>query len=146
MKSATTRNRNQRRRQNRSRKSIGGSSSGGDHHLNVYKSKNISTQQNTDPSYAEVGIVHVSDSTGISIVRDFATGVANMIGKKGFDNGPIQQLRNKTLKTINEILSEQTSQSGKDCKICNLRMEIDQTQPGLIYHHVSGTLLEKRDK
>jgi hypothetical protein len=114
------------------------------HHLNLYKSKNISTQQNTDPSFVEVGIVHLSDSTGISIVRDFATGVANMVGKKGFDNGPIQQLRNKTLKTLSEMLSEHERQSGKECKICSLRMEIDQNQPGLIYHHVHGTLVEKR--
>ena len=143
MKSLKSRN----RRRNKSAKSKSTFSGGSpDHHLNVYRSNNISTQQNADPSYAEVGIVHVSDSTGISIVRDFATGVANMIGKKGFDNVPIQQLRNKTLKALNDILTEQTSQSGKECKICNLRMEIDQTQPGLIYHHVFGTLLAKRDK
>lgn len=142
MKSKTNRPRNQKKTRNK--RPMSGGASNDTHHLNLYKSKNISTQQNTDQSFVEVGIVHLSDSTGISIVRDFATGVANMVGRKGFDNGPIQQLRNKTLKTLSEILSEHATQSGKECKICNLRMEIDQTQPGLIYHHVHGTMVEKR--
>jgi hypothetical protein len=143
MKSKTNRSCN--RKKTRSKRPItDGGASGDNHHLNLYKSKNISTQQNTDPSFTEVGIVHLSDSTGISIVRDFATGVANMVGRKGFDNGPIQQLRNKTLKQLSEIISEHATQSGKECKLCGLRMEIDQNQPGLIYHHAHGTLLEKR--
>lgn len=141
MKSKNNRSRNQKK--TRTNRQIAGGAPD-THHLNLYKSKNISTQQNTDPSFVEVGIVHLSDSTGISIVRDFATGVANMVGRKGFDNGPIQQLRNKTLKTLSELLSEHASQSGKECKLCGLRMEIDQNQPGLIYHHAHGTLVEKR--
>lgn len=143
MKSKNNRSR-AKRRQNKTRNNIVGGGSAASDHLNLYKSGNISTQPNTDPSYLEAGVIHHSDSTGISIVRDFATGVANMVGRKGFDNGPIQQLRNKTLKKLSEILSEHKSQSGKECKLCNLRMEIDQNQPGLIYHHVHGTLLEKR--
>jgi hypothetical protein len=137
---------NRLRRQNKTRtkRLITGGGSATSDNLNLYKSGNISTQPNTDPSFVEAGVIHLSDSTGISIVRDFATGVANMVGRKGFDNGPIQQLRNKTLKKLSEILSEHKSQSGKECKLCNLRMEIDQNQPGLIYHHAHGTLVEKR--
>jgi hypothetical protein len=111
---------------------------GGDIALNVFASDRMSTQPNNDNSYKEIGVLHVSDSEAINVARGFATGVSNFFGAKGFDNSLIDGLRNKTLTKVQEILKE----SG-DRKVCNLRMEIDTSNPTLVFHHVYGTLLQR---
>ena len=102
----------------------------------IFMADNISTQPNTDSSYKEVGILHVTDSTAVNIIRGIATNVSNLFGDKGFDNPLIDDLRNSTLEKVKQMIKE-------DQKVCNLRMEIE-AHPKLIFHHVYGTLLSKK--
>ncbi len=140
MKRIKTRNQ-KRGKTRRTRKSIRG---GASYNQNIYTSDFISTQPNADSSFKDAGVIHITDSTGISAVRGTITGWANMIGQKGFDNGPIDDLRNKTLGKLEQLLNDATSKFRKQYKACNVRMELDTSNPTLIFHHVYGTLLEKR--
>lgn len=102
----------------------------------IFITKNISSQQNMDNSYEEIGLVHLTDSTGINIIRDFATGVTNMFGAKGFDNAVYDYARNSALQKMQQKINENQ-------KISNLRMEVsfDKT---VVFVHLYGTLLQKK--
>ena len=78
----------------------------------IFMADNISTQPNTDSSYKEVGILHVTDSTAVNIIRGIATNVSNLFGDKGFDNPLIDDLRNSTLEKVKQMIKE-------DQKVCN---------------------------
>ena len=107
----------------------------------LFKTNRISTQPNVDPNYEETGLVHMSESTGINVVRSTITGFASFLGKKGVDNVIYDKLRNDTLKKLEELLDK-----NPDSKICNLRMEFENPFPDLLYHHVYGTMLGRRPK
>jgi len=85
----------------------------------IFDSTNISTQPNTDMSYKEVGVIHITESAAINALKGFATGVANIFGAKGFDNSVYDKARNLALKKIINQINEKTQ------KICNLRMEVE---------------------
>lgn len=78
------------------------------------------------------------------LVTGTLTGFANIIGQKGFDNGPIDDLRNLTLGKLDQLINDAANRFKKQYKACNVRMELDTSNPALIYHHIYGTLLEKR--
>lgn len=103
----------------------------------IFQSEIISTQPNTDDTYKEVGVVHLTDTAGINALRGFATDLSNFFGSKGFDNPLIDHLRNKTLNRLKDLI-----EPGQ--KVCNLRMEVDSSTPKLMFHHVYGTLLQKK--
>jgi hypothetical protein len=109
---------------------------GGNKEKYVFLTDKITTQPNTDDSYKEIGIIHLTESDAINIIRGFATGVSNIFGAKGFDNSLIDSLRNSTLNRLNGMIEP-------DQKVCNLRMEIDSSNPKLVFHHVYGTLFKK---
>lgn len=129
---------NRRKRRNNKtvnkKKNKGGSSN---MDLNFFPSEKISTQPNFDSSYKEIGVLHITESKGINAVRGLATGISNLFGAKGFDNSVVDTLRNETLANLEKNIK-------KNQKVCNLRMEIDNPDPGLLFHHVYGTLLEKK--
>ena len=127
--------RRQKRRQRGTIKRLKGGANIG---IYVFPTTDISTQPNLDPTYKEVGIIHLSESAGISAVRGFGTGVANMFGSKGFDNSVIDKLRNTSLENLKNILKDLPGH-----KICNLRMEIENSNPVLIFHHMYGTIITK---
>jgi len=102
----------------------------------VFSSEFISTQQNTDASYREVGVVHVTDSTAINAIRGMATGFANFFGKKGFDNRVFDIARNSALTKLEEQIDKRNQ------KVSNLRMEVSSDQT-LVFVHLYGTLLQK---
>ena len=52
----------------------------------IFKTHQISTEPNTDNTFKEIGIIHLSESIAINAARGFITGVANVFGKKGFEN------------------------------------------------------------
>lgn len=114
-----------------------GGDPGADRKTNVFDSTKLSTQLNSDPSYVESGLIHVSESRGINAVRGVITGVTNLFGAKGVDNTIYDLLRNETLEKLTNLLSE-------DEKVCNLRLEFDNPTPGLLFHHAYGTLLKKK--
>ena len=100
----------------------------------IFSSKKISTQQNSDSNYEEIGIVHVTESTAINVIRGAVTGFANFFGSKGFENSVYDIARNNALEKL-------TKQIKDNQKISNLRMEasFDQT---LVFIHLYGTLLQ----
>ena len=111
----------------------------GSSELYIYNSSNISTQQNQDINYKEVGIIHITESGAVNILKGFATGVANIFGSKGFDNSVYDKARNVALSKIMKQINTQTQ------KICNLRMEIENNPASsLFFIHLYGTLLEKK--
>ena len=101
----------------------------------IYPTMQISTQPNTDNSYKEIGIIHITDSQGINYFRNVGTDIANLFGRKGFDNTLVDRLRNDAL---NQLKIKITANQ----KICSLRMEIQESQ-SLFMIHLYGTLLEK---
>ena len=107
--------------------------------LFIFLSKYISTQQNTDMNYREVGVIHITQSGAINIIRGMATGVANIFGKGGFDTSIYDIQRNNALSKITSKINTSTQ------KICNLKMDVENNpQSSSFFIHLTGTLLEKK--
>ena len=119
----------------------GGSSKNADKtNFYIYNSSNISTQQNQDINYKEIGIIHITESGAVNMLKGIATGVANIFGRKGFDNSVYDKARNVALKKIMSQINTQKQ------KICNLRMEVENNPASsLFFIHLYGTLLEIRN-
>ena len=60
----------------------------------IFKSERISTQPCNDPTYKEIGIIHMSDSIAVNLLRDATSDLFNVFGAKGFDNSIYDKLRN----------------------------------------------------
>jgi hypothetical protein len=104
----------------------------------IFKSQGLTTQENRDTNYKEIGIIHITESGAINILRSAATGLFNLVGNKGFDNKIYDETRNKALKKI-------YSQLSNNQKVCNLKMEIENvSESQLFFIHIYGTLLEKK--
>ena len=100
----------------------------------IFPSTKISTQPNTDSSYKEIGIIHITESAAINFIRDSTTEFMNLFGSAGFDNTIYDKCRNKALFKLNCHIK-----NGQ--KVCNMRMEID-SEKSLLFVHIYGTLLE----
>jgi hypothetical protein len=103
----------------------------------IFMTDKISTQPCNDSNYKEIGIIHLSDSMALNMLRNAATGVFNVFGQKGFDNSIYDQLRNGCFTKMNDLLKD-----GQ--RVCNLRVDIERDE-ALIYMHLYGTLLEKME-
>jgi hypothetical protein len=108
---------------------------------NILLNSKISTEPNLDPSYKNIGMIHITDSRGINVIREIGTEIMNIFGNKGFDNQIYDELRNESLDKINNFVN-----SNPNYKISNLRMEFSHVNVNLLVHHVYGTLLEKKIK
>ncbi len=105
---------------------------------NLFFSKKISTEANTDPHYRMIGMVSFSDTAGINALRTIGTDIANFFGRKGFDMSVFDSLRISTLEKIEKLLEPNQ-------KICSCRMEYDQGATGAnIFHHFYGTLFQRK--
>jgi hypothetical protein len=105
--------------------------------LFVYRSTQVSTQANTDPTYSEIGVIHITESAAVNALRAAATDILNVFGKKGFDNTIYDKARNEALAKLMEHVSPNQ-------KVCNLRMEVEnESAAKLFFIHLYGTLLEK---
>lgn len=100
----------------------------------IFNTNRLSTLANTDQRYVETGIIHVTESDASGLFREIGTGVANVFGRKGFDNSIIDKARNKALEKIQSMLKPNQ-------KVCGLRVEMT-NQPNLFFVHLVGTLLE----
>ena len=105
-----------------------------DHH--VFKSKRISTQENTDASYTEIGVIHVTETAGINAIRSIGDQFANVFGAKGFANTVYDEARHGALVKLRSLL-------GDDQKVCNVRLEVQHSTPEMIAVSAYGTLLHK---
>jgi hypothetical protein len=106
-----------------------------DKDLFVFRSDKVSLQQNADPNYKEVGVIHLTESGAVNALRAAATGIFNFVGAKGFDNPVYDTARNYALKKLDGLLEVNQ-------KVCNLRMEVTNEET-VFFVHLYGTLLEK---
>jgi hypothetical protein len=103
----------------------------------IFVTDKISTQPCNDPEYKEIGIIHMSDSIALNILRDVATNFVNLFGKQGFDNTIYDKLRNSCLEKLHNMVK-------KNQKVYNLRIEIERDEK-LICMHLYGTLMESKN-
>ena len=108
----------------------------------------VSTQQNSDPTFTEYGIIHLCDSVAINALRETMTNIANFFGRSGFDSTLYDLARNNCLTRIVNILNvkdKELKDEGKDMelKVCNIRFEMLSIDPSLITINAYGTLLGK---
>jgi hypothetical protein len=108
----------------------------------IFSNAKLSTQENKDPSYIEMGIVHTSESVAINIVRGTVTDIFNVVGLSGFNNTLFDTARDNCLK--NMLLKLDTTYPGRDVKISNIRFEAITIDPTLITMNAYGTVLEKK--
>ena len=114
-------------------------SSKSDNKLFIFPSTYISLQPNTDMNYREVGVVHITQSGAINIIRGLGTGIANIFGKGGFDTSIYDIARNNALEKIMSKINTNNQ------KICNLRMDLENNpESSSFFIHLYGSLLEKR--
>jgi hypothetical protein len=106
-----------------------------------FDDETITNQPNSDASYKECGIVHLTESQPINAFRGLTTGIANFFGNKGFDNPIFDYTRNEALQKIKKIMEEK-----KIDKICNLRMDVDNSDKSLFVINLFGTALRKSDE
>jgi hypothetical protein len=106
---------------------------------NIYLSKQLSTNPNTDPEYQEIGVVHRTEIAGINVMRTLIKRYANVVGLSGVDSSVYVYLRNKILKQLDKFAE-------KDQKIANIRFEFatnERFYSGMVVLHAYGTLYEK---
>jgi len=103
----------------------------------IFKSERISTQPCNDPAYKEIGIIHMSDSIAVNLLRDTTSDLFNVFGAKGFDNSIYDQLRNTCFQKLQDSITANQ-------KICNVRVDIERDK-SLIFMHVYGTLVENKN-
>lgn len=120
----------------RNKKKVGGNID----NVHILSDPRLTTQDNKDSSYNEIGIIHTCESVAINIVRSTATGLFNMFGSKGFDNSIFDIARNDCL---NNMKAKLDSEPGNAYKISNIRFEAITVDPSLITMNAYGTLLIK---
>ena len=111
----------------------------------LFLDSRVSTQQNTDPSFIEYGIIHLCDSVAINALRASITSLFNAFGRSGFDSTLYDLARNNCLTRIINILNIKDNElkaEGKDMdlKVCNIRFEMLSIDPSLITINAYGTL------
>ena len=109
---------------------------GGSNTNNIYLSKHLSTDTNTDPEYTEIGIVHRTEIKGLDLIRDTVTSISNTVGLSGVDSSVYVNLRNTMLTKLEELVE-------KDQKIANIRFDFGHGI-GIVILHAYGTLFEKK--
>lgn len=108
----------------------------------ILENLRLSTQENKDLSYTEKGIIHTSESVAINIVRGTVTDLFNVVGLSGFNNTLFDTARDNCLKNMS--LKLDTTYSGRDVKISNIRFEAITIDPTLITMNAYGTVLERK--
>jgi hypothetical protein len=99
-------------------KSISNNQKGGNNiisNINFIEAPNISTQENYDKDYYEVGIFHITDSEGMNWVKSATTAVGNFFGRKGFNNDTYNIIRQRILEELQTKLKDKQQ---KVCKFC----------------------------
>lgn len=103
---------------------------------NVFNDSRLSTQPNEDMNYEDAGIIHATEAVGINMGRAFITNIANAFGSKGLDLSRYDVGRTAVLtKLLNNVPN--------GCKICNIKMDIE-NGPQSIHVHAYGSLMRPK--
>ena len=108
--------------------------------LYLFSSDKISIQS-IPSDYKQIGIIHISDSAGLNFVRQFGTNVANTFGSKGFDNSIYDELRNKVLTKLQNMIENNN-------KVFNVRIDIESSgaTSATIFVHLYGDLCKPKSE
>ena len=121
------------------RRNRGGSDIG---HLKQYvvRTLRVSVSPNQDPLYKPAGVVQLTDSSGISGIRQGITNIFNAFGKKGIDNVVYDECRARAIhKLVRVLLKGEQEHPTEEQKVCDLRMDIESNRQ-TIFAHLYGTL------
>jgi hypothetical protein len=104
--------------------------------LYLFSSDKISIQS-IPSDYKQVGIIHITDSAGINVLRQIGTDWANTFGSKGFDNAIYDELRNRVLTKLQNMIPPNN-------KVFNVRVDVESGGPtsATIFVHLYGDLCE----
>jgi len=101
----------------------------------IFSTEKISLQS-IPKDYKSVGILHITESSGINALRSMGTEVFNILGSKGFDNGIYDYLRGITFDNVIRTLKD-----GQ--KVFNTRLDFEMNPQGsTIFLHLYGDLCE----
>ena len=96
--------------------------------------------QSMPNNYKSVGIIHITESSGINVLRGIGTDVANIFGNKGFDNSVYDHLRKITFDKVNSTLNNKQ-------KVFNTRLDFGTNPQGTtIFLNLYGDLCEPNTK
>lgn len=112
---------------------------GGADVLHVHNSKLLYLSSNTDPNYVEKGVVFLTTSAGINVLRDAGTSFFNFFGKSGFENGPYEGCKLKCLQGLEAQIPDKNTQ-----KLCNVKLDIENNNKQTIFVHGYGQLYERK--
>ena len=104
--------------------------------MTIYETTRLNTEPNTETGYKQIGIIHVTESGASNAVRQFFTGVANIFGRKGFEGKIYDAVRTSALNKLEKHLTGEQ-------KVCNLRIDFENTINDSILVHLYGTLYDK---
>ena len=93
----------------------------------VFLTDKISTQSNQDEQYKEIGVVHMSEAGSVNVVREFGTGLANVLGKGGFDSTIYDEIRDKTLNKLNNLIKDNQ-------KVCSLKIDVENVKANKLFY------------
>ena len=102
-----------------------------------FQTDKITTQPNSDASLREAGIMHMTHAKGINVARGFGTAISNLFGAKGFDTVIFDEARTEALAEITKKMAEAGIK-----KLCNLRMDVDSSNPAMFVLSIYGTALK----
>ena len=101
----------------------------------IFSTEKISLQS-IPKDYKSVGILHITESSGINALRSMGTEFFNILGSKGFDNGVYDYLRGITFDNVIRTLKD-----GQ--KVFNTRLDFEMNPQGsTIFLHLYGDLCE----
>lgn len=101
-------------------------------HLNMFETTSITMTDNRSSDYKPVGIVHATGIYAVGVAKSLLSGTTNSLGFTAFESGRYSSARRRALNKLHSELQ------GTD-KICNLRMEVQETRSTVIAH-AYGTL------
>lgn len=102
-----------------------------------FETDKITTQPNSDASLREAGIMHMTHAKGINAARGFGTAISNLFGAKGFDTVIFDEARTEALAEITKKMADAGIK-----KLCNLRMDVDSSNPAMFVLSIYGTALK----
>ena len=103
---------------------------------NVILGNTLSFSSNTESEYKAVGIVHVTESAGVNVLRDIGTEWLNLVGQKGFQSGVHDYCREQALRKLMSLITPNQ-------KLCDVKLDVE-TNKSTILIHAYGTIYEKK--
>jgi hypothetical protein len=86
-----------------------------------------------------VGLIHITESVGINLIRNMGTNVANLFGNEGYETVLYNNVKEKAFNKLKKIVNKD------NYNVSNLKMDIETTDK-TIFCHLMGTLCKTEAK